>query len=123
MVTPLDQLLLGINPRSGQADHFINIARSVVTHTHTLSLYLSLAHSLSLSRAHTSYMSLSWETPELALSAINILILACNSHKAAKEMAVAIGNNKVYIYTKHEILSFSSFLCVKKFPGCHVFNC
>ena len=52
-------------------------------------------------------MSLSWETPELALSAINILILACNSHKAAKEMAVAIGNNKVY--TKHEIFNLSSF--------------
>ena len=27
MVTPLTQLLLGINPRTGQADHLVNIAR------------------------------------------------------------------------------------------------
>ncbi|CAI8023966.1 Nuclear pore complex protein Nup205 [Geodia barretti] len=67
MVTPLDQLLLGINPRSGLADHFINIA---------------------------SYMSLTWETPELALSAVNILISSSHSVKVAKEMAVAISNNK-----------------------------
>ena len=42
-----------------------------------------------------SYMSLTWETPELALSAVNILISSSHSVKVAKEMAVAISNNKV----------------------------
>ena len=47
-----------------------------------------------------SYMSLTWETPELALSAVNILISSSHSVKVAKEMAVAISNNKVtYLYT------------------------
>ena len=40
-------------------------------------------------------MALSWETPELALSAVRILIASSNSVKVAKEMAVAISNNKV----------------------------
>ena len=85
MVTQLDQLLLGVNPRTGLADHFINIARSL-THSHP--------HTFTPSHPH-SYLSLTWETPELAVSAIKILVSASHSIKVAKEMAVAISNNKV----------------------------
>lgn len=97
MVTPLDQLLLGINPRTGRADHFINIARCVngVKHVLLYTIHLS-THPLPL-----SYVSLSWESPELALAAVHILTLSCNSLRAAKEMSITIGNNKV--------LSFSIF--------------
>lgn len=34
MATPIDSLLFGINPRSGQADHYLNITRYMYIHAH-----------------------------------------------------------------------------------------
>ena len=119
MVTPLDQLLLGINPRSGLSDHFISTARFVcdmcmfkshkltTLYTAFMKYLVSLLsppppppppHTHTHTHTHPSYMSLTGETPELALSAVNILLSSSHSVKVAKEMAVAISNNKVSMH-------------------------
>ena len=117
MATPLDQLLLGINPRTGQADHFIDIARwdcpvSGYMSPLRMSFFYFHIHKPPSLFPPCSYLPLSWESPELALSAVHILLSSCNSHRVTKEMTIAIGNNKVLCPRTFDMRTVCVCVCV-----------
>ena len=91
MVTPLHQLLLGINPRTGKADNLVNVARYLSIH---LSAILPVHPSTPLSFL-SRYVALSDCSPELALVAVRVLYWVSKFPKAAKELFTAITSDKV----------------------------
>ena len=91
MVTPLHQLLLGINPRTGKADNLVNVARYLLIRLSAI-LPVCLRPPLSLL---SRYVALSDCTPELALVAVRVLYWVSKFPKAAKELFTAITSDKV----------------------------
>ena len=100
MVTPLHHLLLGINPRTGKADHLVNVARYMPL---CLSVCLSVCLSALILPVHPNtplfflsrYVALSDCSPELALVAVRVLYWVSKFPKAAKDLFTAITSDKV----------------------------